>query len=57
MGKNEQGILFEHREAEWGDMVDIDEVLMAVKKIYQACLALLSEFYVRNKRRFLQIAM
>lgn len=33
IGKGDQGILLEHRESEWGDHVDLAQVLDAVKKI------------------------
>lgn len=33
LGKGTQGILFEHRESEFGDKANITEVLLAAKQI------------------------
>lgn len=33
IGKGDQGILYEHREAEWGDHANITEIMAAVKSI------------------------
>ena len=33
IGPGDQGVLLEHREAEWGDKVPLDDVMDAVKRI------------------------
>lgn len=35
IGRGQQGILLEHRETEFGDKVNVDEVLRAARKIQQ----------------------